>query len=151
MYRAHDDQIDAVFLLHQQLRTLMDRRMRPFGLTYAKYQLLACIKDHGPCTSGQVAIKLGLLPGSLTKPIKSLVDAGWVKEDQEVFDQRKWWLTASQQGSDLWHKAQAVRDDVFIEVLDSIDPSHGHPLHEALSAMSRTATRLLSSNSEKSG
>lgn len=91
---------------------LYDRELRETGLRSTQFTLLQALEIAGELTQGDLASLLSLDSTTLTRSLRPLLDAGWVKsEPGEDRRERHFRLTASglrkyQDGAPAWRRAQ---------------------------------------------
>ena len=96
---------------------LFDRAVRPLGLTPSQLTLLAVLERYGPSTPSAVARALELEKSTLSRNLRRMLGAGWVRERPhralkllELTPAGRAMLGKSY-GS--WHRAQAMARELL--------------------------------------
>lgn len=83
-----DERVDGWFAVERELRALLDRRLKPCGLTYAQFALLRFIceprgadgkRTSSPVRAVDIAHYFGFAPRTVTIAVDGLVDLKYVK------------------------------------------------------------------------
>ena len=84
--------------------------LRPLGLTYTQYVLLASLAAAGarPMSQRALADVASTDPMSTSQVVRALEANGWVTREQDPGDGRAWSLRATRSGTSLSRRAQAA-------------------------------------------
>ena len=103
--KDRDERIDGLFAIERELRSLLDHRLEPFGVTYAQYSLLRFIADPPGIDSAGRAVQasdivqyFGFAPRTVTVAINALVAKKLVLRRKSAKDGRAQELTLSSKG-----------------------------------------------------
>jgi DNA-binding MarR family transcriptional regulator len=120
-------------------RAAVDRAVAPFGLTHAQYSVLASLR--GMVRGGErpsqrrLADHIGLEPIYVSKLVRTLEEAGFVKRADHPDDTRAVQLTLTARGT--------VVVDHAIEVVAALQERLTEPLGGTASARTRTLIHML--------
>jgi DNA-binding MarR family transcriptional regulator len=74
---------------------------RASGVTPTRMTVLATLAQQDGCRSGDLAERLGISPGSMTRLVEVLVAAGWVNRERDDSDHRAQRLLLTDEGRRL--------------------------------------------------
>ena len=74
---------------------------RASGVTPTRMTVLATLAQQDGCSSGDLAERLGISPGSMTRLVEVLVAAGWVNRERDDSDHRAQRLLLTDEGRRL--------------------------------------------------
>src|SRR6476469_9541778 len=88
--------------------------LRPFGLTFARYQVLGMARWAGPLTLGAVGHRLWITPGTVTNAIDRLETAGLWRRVSQPTDARTTLVEITAKGRRLFDRAvEQLNADLF--------------------------------------
>jgi MarR family transcriptional regulator, lower aerobic nicotinate degradation pathway regulator len=97
------------------------RAIRPFGLGAQQYLVLSQLRDLGDPSQVELAAALGLDPSNLASTAGELVDRGLVDRCRDDTDRRRYTLTLSVAGAELWARAAGAIGETEHELLSALD------------------------------
>lgn len=126
--------------LRDALREMVaaQRRMRgreaqhPDKLRYAPYQVLRVLTDGEVHSAGELATAADLTPGSLTKMLDGLSDAGLVERVRDVEDRRRVAVRITEEGRSLHDEKDARIRAAWESVLGGADAAELEAMATAL-------------------
>ena len=97
--------------------------LRPFGLTFARYQVLGMLRWAGPMTLGAVSHRLWITPPTVTSAVNRLEKAGLSRRVPHPTDARATLVEITTKGRRLFDRAvEELNDELFGSVgLDDDD------------------------------
>ena len=104
-----DDQL--CFPLYACAKEVVRQYRKPLeelNLTYTQYLVMMVLWEHGGMTEGQLGEKLYLESGTLAPLLKRLEKAGLINRVRPENNERKLFLSLTEQGEALQEKAKAV-------------------------------------------
>jgi len=120
--------VTSVMRAHQLLLARVDETLKPFGLTFARYELLTLLSftREGRMPLSSAARRLQVHPTSVTNTVDRLEAAGLVTREPHPGDRRATLVTLTPAGRDVAAKAtDALNRDVFSRPgLNSTDTEH---------------------------
>ncbi len=88
--------------------------LRPFGLTFARYQVLGMLRWAGPMTLGSVSHRLWITPPTVTSGVDRLEKAGLSRRVKHPTDARATLVEITAKGRRLFDRAvEALNEEVF--------------------------------------
>jgi DNA-binding MarR family transcriptional regulator len=69
----------AIRRLSRQVTQLYDRHLAPLGLKTTQYSLMSWVRGLPGVTLGALAARMGMDRSTLTRNLRPLIDAGWVR------------------------------------------------------------------------
>ena len=82
--------VTSIMRVHQLLLGQLDDILRPFGLTFARYEVLQllCFSRRGTLPLGKIGARLQVAPGAVTHAVDRLEEAGLVRRRPHPTDGR---------------------------------------------------------------
>ena len=92
--------VTSIIRVHQLLLGQLDDILRPFGLTFARYEVLQLLlfTRQGTLPLGKIGARLQVAPGAVTDAVDRLEDAGLVRRRPHPTDGRTTLATISAKG-----------------------------------------------------
>jgi len=88
--------------------------LRPFDLTFARYQVLGMLRWTGPMTLGAVGHRLWITPATVTSAVDRLEKAGLTRRAAHPTDARATLVEITAKGRRLFDRAvETLNDDLF--------------------------------------
>jgi DNA-binding MarR family transcriptional regulator len=99
--------VTSVMRAQQLLMARVDEVLRPFGLSFARYELLMLLSftARGSMPLGKASARLQVNPGSVTNAVDRLEAAGLVRREPNPADGRGTLATATDQGLEIARQA----------------------------------------------
>jgi DNA-binding MarR family transcriptional regulator len=116
-----------------QFRTLMDEKLRPYGVTTAQIRLLSALRNAPGSSGAHLARQCEVTPQSAQALIQRAEEAGWIVRGKDSVNDRIVTASLTPAGSDmlkiadrlmasieakLWQQIPAPAIDELIEVLE---------------------------------
>ncbi len=111
-------------LLHETARVWrhkLDQRLRPLGLSQAKWRTIAHLAD-GQLTQCDLADRLSIEEPTLARLLTRLESGGWVKRASAHHDRRCKTVQLQRKSSRLLQQIEATAGELRHELLESISP-----------------------------
>ena len=99
------------FPLYACAKEVMRQYRQPLealNLTYTQYIVMMVLWEHGGMTEGQLGEKVHLNSGTLTPLLKRLDKAGYINRTRPENNERKLFLSLTEEGERLREKAKSV-------------------------------------------
>ncbi|MET0280883.1 MAG: MarR family transcriptional regulator [Steroidobacteraceae bacterium] len=94
----------AVIILGRDINALLERGLRPSGLSETEFRLLMALFSHGGnAVAGEVCAALAQSPANLTRISDSLVERDYISRHPDTEDRRRMMLTLQPAGEQLLH------------------------------------------------
>ncbi len=94
----------AVIILGRDINALLERGLKPAGLSEAEFRLLMALFAHdGNAAAGEVCAALAQSPANLTRISDSLVERGYITRSPDTQDRRRMLLSLQPAGEKLLH------------------------------------------------
>jgi DNA-binding MarR family transcriptional regulator len=92
--------VTSIMRVHQLLLGQLDDILRPFGLTFARYEVLQLLffSRRGTLPLGKIGARLQVAPGAVTNAVDRLEDAGLVRRRPHPTDGRTTLASISARG-----------------------------------------------------
>lgn len=117
--------IDALLAIERELRSLLDARLKPHGITYAQLAVLRYVRDpvdayHCPLETqvciGDVKSWFRYAPRTMTEAINLLESKSWLERRQNECDRRQTILAVTSGGSQLLDDTQLIIDQTHLDI-----------------------------------
>lgn len=95
---------------------------RASGVTPTRMTVLATLAQQDGCRSGDLAERLGISPGSMTRLVEVLVAAGWVNRERDDSDHRAQRLLLTDEGRRLLASIRADGTSKLRERMSHLSP-----------------------------
>ncbi len=95
----------AAMILGRDFNTVLERQLKPAGLTEAEFRMLTGLLAHdGHASAGDLCAALAQSPANLTRISDALVERGFVTRNPDLADRRRMLLTLQPAGEELLQK-----------------------------------------------
>jgi DNA-binding MarR family transcriptional regulator len=93
--------VTSIMRIQQELLSRIDAELRPFELTFARYEVLMLLKftRHGQLPLGKIGERLQVHPASVTNVVRRLTDDGFVRKVPHPDDARSTLAVITEAGS----------------------------------------------------
>jgi DNA-binding MarR family transcriptional regulator len=126
----------SIMRVQQMLLAEYDRVLRPFGITFARYEVLVLLSfsQSGALPLSKIGERLMVHPTSVTNAIDRLVDAGLVARTADGVDRRRVLASLTPDGERVLKDAtKALTDiDFGLAALDPGEREHAYRLLRAV-------------------
>ena len=131
-------------LLHQTARIWrhkLDQRLRPLGLSQAKWRTIANLAD-GHLTQCELADRLGIEEPTLARSLASLESDGWIKRESARHDRRCKTVHLQRKSSTLLQRIEETARNLRHELVETIPPDDLQTCMQVLSEIGRQAVQV---------
>lgn len=131
-------------LLHQTARIWrhqLDQRLRPLGLSQAKWRTIAHLAD-GHLTQCELADRLGIEEPTLARSLTSLESDGWIKRENARHDRRCKTVHLERKSSTLLQRIEETARNLRHELVETIPPDDLQTCMRVLSEIGRQAVEV---------
>ena len=105
-------------------RSVLDRRLRPLGLSQARWRvLLHAARADTPLTQSELASRLYIGGPSLVSLIDRMEADGWIKRRRHETDRRRNLIYLSPRAGETLQLIEAEVDRVYRELIEGLDPT----------------------------
>jgi DNA-binding MarR family transcriptional regulator len=135
------------FLLTETARLfskLLDRRLRPLGLSRAQWSVLAILANRDGLSQSQLAEILEVEKTTTGRLIDHVQKSGWIERRPIPGDRRLWGVYLTEQARPLIAEAERVVLSTRMDVLDGLSPTRQGELSHALLTVKASLTKALS-------
>lgn len=132
--------VTSVMRAQQLLQARVDTTLRPFDLTFARYELLRLLafSRTGSLPLSSVVARLQVHATTVSSTADRLIRDGLIRRDPHPHDGRAAMLTLAERGRDLVERATAaLNDDVFAS--PGLDPADAADLIAIVARMRKAA------------
>ncbi|NHU85450.1 MarR family transcriptional regulator [Kocuria sp. JC486] len=131
--------VTAIFRAHQILLTRIDQALRPHGLTFSRYELLALLQftRSGALPMSKASARLQVHPTSVTNAVDRLEAAGLVRRVADPNDGRGRLVEITDAGRDLVSAVTPGLNAVFEDV--GMSPADLEAVYSALKTFRHSA------------
>jgi DNA-binding MarR family transcriptional regulator len=134
----------VIVLLAQQMRTLMDQRLRPDGLTTQQAAVLTAVDSFEiPPTLSQVAAALSTSHQNARQIADALQRKGLLEYDADPADARVRRLRTTTTNADYWARRNPADHEVVAGWFAGLSPTESRTLHDLLARVETRVGRLL--------
>jgi len=116
---------------HYQQR--VDTDLRPFGITFRQFQVIAWLKYEGPLTQSELARRMTIEPPTLAGIMTRMESMGWIVRDSCDKDRRKKFLDVGPAAEPVWERIVEVLNNLREEATRGMSPEQVEQLHRLLS------------------
>jgi DNA-binding MarR family transcriptional regulator len=129
--------VTSIMRVHQLVLSDVERRLKPFGLTFARYEVLMLLhfSRRNALPVGKVGERLQVHPASVTNAVERLERDGLVRRRRHPDDGRSVLVEVTSAGVELAERATAALNDVFTTLPVSV--SEARQLYALLRRMRR--------------
>lgn len=108
------EMVTSVMRVHQLLLTQLDALLKPWGLTFSRYEVLVLLdfSRHGELALSKIGERLQVHPTSVTNAIDRLEAAGLVERVPDARDRRRTLARLTPQGRARMAEATTALQDV---------------------------------------
>lgn len=135
------DDLATLWYLTRRVVGLMDRSgealfQRELGISMAQFLVLSVVDAHpGPLNQQQVAGRLGLTKGTVSRQIENAVSAGLMNVQPSPHNRRENIVTLTPPGTDLVRRGDTAFQQARAAILPTIDPDDMHAAIRVLAIM----------------
>jgi DNA-binding MarR family transcriptional regulator len=110
--------VTSVMRVHQLLLAELDDVLRPFGLTFARYEVLMLLQfsRRAALPLGKIGVRLQVAPGAVTNAVDRLEDDGLVRRQPHPTDHRTTLASITIRGRHRVLKATEQLNAVFADL-----------------------------------
>ncbi|MBA2114902.1 MarR family winged helix-turn-helix transcriptional regulator [Bremerella alba] len=116
---------------HYQQR--VDAELRPFGITFRQFQVIAWLKCEGPLTQSDLARRMTIEPPTLAGIMTRMESMQWIVRTSCNKDRRKKFLDVGPAAEPVWEKIVPVLNKVRQEATRGMSSDEIEKLHGLLS------------------
>ena len=116
-----DQLLDGLFATWRLMRRAISINQQS-TLTLEQFWLLRQLWQQGPMTIGELAVALGITPGSVTIACKRLEKDGRVTRDRQAQDERIVRVALTPEANEILEAWLARRREVFAQFLERLEP-----------------------------
>ncbi|MCW8443702.1 MarR family transcriptional regulator [Fluoribacter gormanii] len=121
-------------------RNLLDKRLRPLGLSQAKWRALVFLSiETSPLTQIQLAKKLGLEAPTVVGLIDRLAKEGWVIRQEATYDRRVKVICLTEKATLTLGQIRSTADELSKELLASLSEAELEACIATLQKIKKTA------------
>lgn len=132
--------VTSVMRAHQLMLARVDRALKPFGLSFARFEMLRLLAftRNGRMPMARATARLQVHPASVTNAVHRLERDGLVEREPHEHDRRATVLVLTEQGRHLVERATAkLNEDVFSQ--PGLEPEDVATLVSAVARLRRAA------------
>lgn len=121
-----------ITLTAHQYQQRVDSELRPFGITFRQFQVLAWLKYDGSLTQSELARRMLIEPPTLAGIMTRMETLHWIQRVSCSFDRRKKYLEVGPAAEPVWKKIVAVLNKIRQEAIQGLTPHEVDQLHALL-------------------
>ena len=110
----------------------VDAELRPFGITFRQFQVIAWLKYEGPLTQSELARRMTIEPPTLAGIMTRMESMNWIVRTSCDTDRRKKYLDVGPAAEPVWERIVAVPNKVREQATAGMTPEDVEKLHELL-------------------
>lgn len=84
----------------------------PLGITYPQYLVMLVLWENSPLSVNEISQKLILNTNTVTPLLKRLQQLGLIKRERSAEDERKVFISLSEEGLEMQHKAAGIPEQL---------------------------------------
>ncbi|MFN3151722.1 MarR family winged helix-turn-helix transcriptional regulator [Bremerella sp.] len=111
----------------------VDSELRPFGITFRQFQVIAWLKYEGPLTQSDLARRMTIEPPTLAGIMTRMESMQWIVRTNCDIDRRKKFLDVGPAAEPVWEKIVAVLNKVREQATAGMSAKDIDKLHGLLS------------------
>jgi MarR family transcriptional regulator for hemolysin len=132
---------ELVFCIPKVMRAALDARLKPFGLSQARWQVLLKLRRAGCALSQHVlAQRVGIEPASLVRHLDALQLDGLIEREADPADRRAKRVSLTPAGEALSHQLLSVAQEMRAELLADVSEAE---LQVCIDVLSRLKSKAL--------
>ncbi len=124
-------------------RQRLDQRLRPLGLSQARWRTIANLAHHGHLTQCELAERLGIEEPTLARSLASMESEGWIKRQSAEHDRRCKTVHLQRKASALWNRIEETARSLRHELVETIP---AEDLQVCLRVLNEIHTKALEGN-----
>ncbi|MCF8590102.1 MarR family winged helix-turn-helix transcriptional regulator [Gordonia liuliyuniae] len=130
--------VTSVMRAHQIMLARVESELKPFGLTFARFELLRLLafSRSGALPISKASDRLQVHVSSATNAVARLVDAGLVQRRPHPTDGRTTLVAITDSGRDLVEQATVALNTVFADI--GLPPAQSRALVDAIRTLRRS-------------
>lgn len=143
MQAQYEQFSDALISLVKNWRAALDARLRPLGMSQARWQVLFKLsRAEAPLTQCDLAQRIGIEPASLVRLLDVLQQEGLVTRSTDPQDRRAKLVTLTDQGQALGRRLTGEAEALRAEMLSTFSPEELQHATGVLQRLQERAHRL---------
>jgi len=115
----------------------IDARLRPFGITFRQFQVIAWLKYEGPLTHRELAKRMFIEPPTLVGILSRMETMQWTARTECELDRRKKYIDVGPAAEPVWENIVKVLNQVREESVAGLSTEEVEQLHYLLSRVMR--------------
>ncbi|WP_132991857.1 MarR family winged helix-turn-helix transcriptional regulator [Gordonia zhaorongruii] len=130
--------VTSVMRAHQIMLARIEQELKPFGLTFARFELLRLLafSTHGALPISKASDRLQVHVSSATSAVARLVEAGLVERRPHPTDGRTTLVAITPGGCEVTERATLVLNEVFADI--GMPQNESRALVEAIRSLRRS-------------
>ena len=116
----------------RQWRLMLDHRLRPLGLTFARWAVLVTLDVEGPLSQVELARYVGVEAPSMVRQIDKLENEGLVRRTSHPDDRRIKLVELDESAREISSKIKCIAGELRDEIFAGIDEEQIRLAHRAL-------------------
>lgn len=116
-----------------QYQQRVDAELRPFGITFRQFQVLAWLKCDGRLTQSELARRMFIEPPTLAGLMTRMESLHWIQRVLCSSDRRKKYLEVGLAAEPVWEKIVAVLNKLRTEAVKGLTSDEVEQLNSLLS------------------
>ncbi|MEW4451399.1 MarR family transcriptional regulator [Bremerella sp. JC817] len=121
-----------VCLAAQHFQQRIDAELRPFGITFRQFQVIAWLKVDGPLTQSELARRMFIEKPTLSGIMNRMEAMDWIRRASCVQDRRKKHLEIGSAAEPVWEKICAILTHVREQAVQGLSAEEVSQLHSLL-------------------
>ncbi|WP_036666687.1 MarR family winged helix-turn-helix transcriptional regulator [Paludibacterium yongneupense] len=135
---------ELAFCIPKVMRAALDARLKPFGLSQARWQVLLKLRHSGRALSQhELAQRVGIEPASLVRHLDALQQDGLIEREADPVDRRAKRVTLTAQGDALSQQLMSVAQSMRAELLQDVSEAELQVCIDVLSRLKRKALQAV--------
>ena len=121
-----------VCLAAHHFQSRIDAELRPFGITFRQFQVIAWLKVDGPLTQSDLARRMMIEKPTLSGITTRMESMEWIRRASCPEDRRKKYLEVGPAAEPAWENICAVLTRVREQAVDGLNDHEVQDLHRLL-------------------
>lgn len=115
-----------------QYQQRVDAELRPFGITFRQFQVLAWLNCEGRLTQSELARRMFIEPPTLSGIMTRMETMHWIQRVSCSSDRRKKYLEIGPAAEPVWGKIVAILNKLRMEAVEGLTAAEVDQLHTLL-------------------
>lgn len=110
-----------------------------YGVLPSNWRAMAAIGRYGPMSASDVCARTTVEPDKVTRAVNALMEAGYVRREQDKFDKRRVVLSLTPLGRKVYNEIERATRQMELTLLDALTEREREALNRVLTKLEQRA------------